>query len=61
MQLMSESEAQISDNVPQYSVSELSGAIKQALESRFGRVKVRGEVTELKRYPSGHILSVPQG
>lgn len=55
MQLMSESEAQISDNVPQYSVSELSGAIKQALESRFGRVKVHGEVTELKRYPSGHI------
>lgn len=42
-------------NVPEYSVSEISGAIKRTLESGFGRVQVRGEVTELKRYPSGHV------
>ncbi len=42
-------------NLPEFSVSDLSGAIKRALEGSFGRVRVRGEITELKRYPSGHI------
>ncbi|WP_236646556.1 exodeoxyribonuclease VII large subunit [Aristophania vespae] len=42
-------------NIPQYSVSDISGAIKRTLEGAFGRVRVRGEITELKRYPSGHI------
>ena len=42
-------------NVPEYSVSEIAGAVKRTLEGNFGRVRVRGEITELKRYPSGHI------
>jgi exodeoxyribonuclease VII large subunit len=42
-------------NLPEFSVSEISGAIKRTLEGEFSRVRVRGEVTELKRYPSGHI------
>src|ERR1700728_3058388 len=42
-------------NVPEYTVSEISGAVKRTLEGNFGRVRVRGEITELKRYPSGHI------
>jgi exodeoxyribonuclease VII large subunit len=42
-------------NVPEYTVSEISGAVKRTLEGTFGRVRVRGEVTEFKRYPSGHI------
>ena len=42
-------------NVPEYAVSELSGAIKGVLREAFGRVRVRGEITECKRYPSGHI------
>ncbi len=42
-------------NVPEYTVSEISGAVKRTLEGQFGRVRVRGEITELKRYPSGHI------
>src|ERR1700689_1947958 len=42
-------------NIPQSTVSEISGAVKRKLEGAFGRVRVRGEVTELKRYPSGHI------
>jgi exodeoxyribonuclease VII large subunit len=41
-------------NIPEYSVSELSGAIKRTLEGAFSRVRVRGEVTELKTYASGH-------
>ena len=42
-------------NIPEYSVSEISGAVKRTLEGAFGRVRVRGEITEYKRYPSGHI------
>ncbi|MFT8895613.1 MAG: exodeoxyribonuclease VII large subunit [Acetobacter sp.] len=42
-------------NVPEYSVSEISGAIKRTLEGTFGRVRVRGEITEFKRYSSGHL------
>ena len=42
-------------NIPEYSVSEISGAIKRTLEGSFGRVRVRGELTEVKRYASGHI------
>jgi len=42
-------------NVPEYTVSEISGAVRRALEGSFGRVRVRGEVTEFKRHTSGHI------
>ena len=45
----------LASNVPEYTVSEISGAVKRTLEGQFGRVRVRGEITELKRYPSGHI------
>jgi exodeoxyribonuclease VII large subunit len=42
-------------NVPEYAVSEIAGAVRRTLEGAFGRVRVRGEITECKRYPSGHI------
>jgi len=42
-------------NVPEYTVSEISGAVKRTLEGAFGRVRVRGELSDVKRYPSGHI------
>ncbi len=41
-------------NIPEYSVGELSGAIKRTLEGAFGRIRVRGEITEYKLYSSGH-------
>ena len=41
-------------NVPEYSVSEIAGAVKRTLEGAFGRVRVRGELVEVKRYASGH-------
>ncbi len=47
--------ADVASNVPEYTVSEIAGAVKQTLESTFGRVRVRGEITELRRYASGHI------
>lgn len=48
-------EAPARSNTPEFTVSEISGAIKRTLEGEFGRVRVRGEITELKAYPSGHI------
>ena len=48
-------------NAPEFSVSELSGAIKRTLETAFARIRVRGEVTEAKTYPSGHTYFLPEG
>jgi exodeoxyribonuclease VII large subunit len=41
-------------NTPEFSVSELAGSVKRTLEGAFGRVRVRGEITEYKPYASGH-------
>ena len=46
--------SEIGLNTPEFSVSELAGAVKRALEGSFGRVRVRGEITEFKAYGSGH-------
>lgn len=42
-------------NAPEFTVSEVSGAIKRVLEGEFGRVRVRGEVGRVSRPSSGHI------
>ena len=42
------------DNSPPLTVSELAGAVKRAVESGFGRVRVRGEISGFKRHSSGH-------
>ena len=42
------------DNSPTLSVSELSGALKRTVESAFGHVRVRGEISGFKRHGSGH-------
>src|SRR3984885_4541477 len=42
-------------NLPEFTVAEICGAITRTLEGEFGRVRVRGESTEMKRHPSGHI------
>ncbi|HEY1942959.1 MAG TPA: exodeoxyribonuclease VII large subunit [Roseiarcus sp.] len=43
-------------NAPEFSVSELSGALKRALEDRFGYVRVRGEVSGYRGpHSSGHV------
>lgn len=44
----------VASNLPEYTVSEVSGAVKRSLEDAFGRIRVRGEITELKRHSSGH-------
>ncbi|MEP5804174.1 MAG: exodeoxyribonuclease VII large subunit [Roseobacter sp.] len=42
-------------NTPEFSVSEISGAIKRTLEGEFGRVRVRGEVSRVIKARSGHM------
>jgi exodeoxyribonuclease VII large subunit len=43
------------DNVPVYSVSEISLALKRTLEGVFAHVRVRGEISGFKRAASGHL------
>ncbi|MEM9233469.1 MAG: exodeoxyribonuclease VII large subunit, partial [Pseudomonadota bacterium] len=44
----------MADNVPEYSVTELSGAIKRTVEDAFGYVRVRGELGRVSRSGNGH-------
>lgn len=43
------------ENAPEFSVSEISGAIKRVIEGEFGHVRIRGEVGRVSRPRSGHI------
>uniref|UniRef100_UPI00286DC441 exodeoxyribonuclease VII large subunit n=1 Tax=Sandarakinorhabdus sp. TaxID=1916663 RepID=UPI00286DC441 len=43
-----------SDNTPEYSVSEIAGALKRTVEAAFGQVRVRGELSQFRRQASGH-------
>ncbi len=42
-------------NSPEFTVTELSGAIKRVIEAEFGHVRIRGEVGRVSRPRSGHI------
>ncbi|MHC5654665.1 exodeoxyribonuclease VII large subunit [Stappia sp. ICDLI1TA098] len=44
-----------SNNVAEYTVSDISGAIKRTMEDTFGYVRVRGELGRISRPASGHI------
>src|SRR5258707_8336338 len=41
-------------NLPEYTVSELSMALKRRIEESFSYVRVRGEISGFKRHSSGH-------
>ena len=45
----------LSSTLPEYTVSELSFALKKTVEAGFARVRVRGEISGLKRHTSGHV------
>lgn len=42
-------------NAPEFSVTELSSAIKRVIEGEFGNVRIKGEVGRVSRPRSGHI------
>jgi exodeoxyribonuclease VII large subunit len=41
-------------NTPEFSVSEIAGAVKRSIEAQFGMVRVRGELSQFRRQASGH-------
>ena len=43
------------ENAPEFTVSEISGAVKRSLESEFGRIRVKGEVGRVILARSGHM------
>ncbi|MDA7688546.1 exodeoxyribonuclease VII large subunit [Pelagibacteraceae bacterium] len=45
----------VKENIPEYSVTEISKSIKQVLDGTFGYVRVRGEISGLKQAASGHV------
>ena len=48
-------EEPVASNAPEYTVSELSGAVKKVIEGEFGLIRVRGEVGRVSRPASGHL------
>lgn len=42
-------------NMPEYTVSEISGEVKRTLEGSFGRIRVKGEVGRVFKARSGHL------
>ena len=44
----------LASNLPEYTVSELSLALKRSIEESFSHVRVRGEISGFKRVGSGH-------
>ncbi len=48
-------------NAPEFTVSELSGAVKRMIEGEFGHVRVRGEVGRVTPPALGACLSRPEG
>ena len=42
-------------NAPEFSVSEISGAVKRMIEGEFSHVRIRGEVGRVSRPASGHM------
>jgi exodeoxyribonuclease VII large subunit len=55
MRDMSELPPRPASNVPEFTVSELSGSLKRTVEETFSHVRVRGEISGFKRHSSGHL------
>ncbi len=51
---MTDAAPDLATNTPEYSVSEIAGALKRTVEAAFGQVRVRGELSGFRRQPSGH-------
>jgi exodeoxyribonuclease VII large subunit len=48
-------ETEAGNNAPEFTVSEISGAVKKSIEGGFSHVRVRGEVGRVSRPRSGHL------
>ena len=45
----------IKENIPEYSVTELSSALKSTIEDNFGYVRIKGESPGINKHSPGHI------
>lgn len=45
----------LASTLPEFTVTEISLALKRVVETGFSRVRVRGEISGLKRHTSGHV------
>jgi len=45
----------LSTTLPEYTVTEVSLALKKMVETGFARVRVKGEISGLKKHTSGHV------
>lgn len=45
----------IKENIPEYSITELSTALKSTIEDKFGYVRIKGELSGVNNHSSGHI------
>lgn len=52
---MTDTPTRPASNVPEFTVSELSGSLKRTVEETFSHVRVRGEISGFKRHSSGHL------
>jgi len=43
------------ENTPEFTVTEISGAVKRTIEGTFGHVRVKGEIGRVSRPRSGHV------
>ena len=46
----------LKDNIPEYSVSEFNKIINETISTAFNLIKIRGEISNLKKHYSGHIF-----
>ena len=53
--LLMSNNASFDSNLPEYTVSQISSALKRTVEGAYQRVRIRGEISGLKRASSGHI------
>lgn len=42
-------------NLPEFTVTQIAGGIKKTLEETYGRVRIRGEISQPKLHSSGHL------
>ena len=45
------------NNIPEYSVSEITHLTKNILEENFGLIKVRGEISKVKEFKGHYYFS----
>ena len=46
----------LKNNIPEYSVSEFNKIINETVSTAFSHIKIRGEISNLKKHYSGHIF-----